>query len=227
MTKENFIIENDNWDEDKPIDRRTVKLSNSDLPEGLEIIETKSSQDEIVEEIRAAAKAEGMDTGDDYLGGKDATPEEVIAALKNEAMPEGAEKAKEEYEERKIEDLRKSVATRDMLFSRLQKKIPIEVPVTSDDGEEEILIFYARRLSDAENNHLLNHHLIGKELSDLTTEEYQESMQFRSKTLASAIIDPKLSAQEWRNEVDNALSLAVFEKVQQIIAEVDTAKDFQ
>ena len=95
MTKENFIIENDNWDEDKPIDRRTVKLSNSDLPEGLEIIETKSSQDEIVEEIRAAAKAEGMDTGDDYLGGKDATPEDVIAALKNEAMPEGAEKAKD------------------------------------------------------------------------------------------------------------------------------------
>lgn len=228
MTKENnIIIENDDWDNDKSIDRKTVKLSNSDLPEGLEIIETKTAQNKIAEEIRAAAQAEGMDTGNDYLGGKDATPEEVIAALKNEAMPEGAEKAKEEYEERKIEDLRKSVATRDMLFSRLQKKIPIEVPIVADNGEEEILVFYARRLSDAENNHLLNHHLIGRELSDLTTEEYQESMQFRSKTLASAIIEPKLTAKEWRNDVDNALSLAIFEKVQKIIAEVDTAKDFQ
>ena len=205
MTKENYIIENDNWDEEKPIDRKTVKLSNSDLPEGLEIIETKTTQDEIVEEIRAAAKAEGMDTGNDYLGGEDATPEEVIAALA----------------------LRKSVATRDMLFSRLQKKIPIEVPIVDDDGEKILLTFYARRLSDAENNHLLNHHLIGRELSDLTTEEYQESMQFRSKTLANAIIEPKLTAKEWRNDVDNALSLAVFEEVQKIIAEVDTAKDFQ
>ena len=208
MTKDNYIIENDNWDEEKPIDRKTVRLSNSDLPEGLEIIETKSSQDEIVEEIRAAAKAEGMDTGNDYLGGENATPEEVIAALRNEAMPEGAEKAKEEY-------------------SRLQKKIPIEVPIVDDDGEKILLTFYARRLSDAENNHLLNHHLIGRELSDLTTEEYQESMQFRSKTLANAIIEPKLTAKEWRNDVDNALSLAVFEEVQKIIAEVDTAKDFQ
>ena len=227
MTKDNYIIENDNWDEEKPIDRKTVRLSNSDLPEGLEIIETKSSQDEIVEEIRAAAKAEGMDTGNDYLGGENATPEEVIAALRNEAMPEGAEKAKEEYEEKKVEALRKSVATRDMLFSRLQKKIPIEVPIVDDDGEKILLTFYARRLSDAENNHLLNHHLIGRELSDLTTEEYQESMQFRSKTLANAIIEPKLTAKEWRNDVDNALSLAVFEEVQKIIAEVDTAKDFQ
>ena len=227
MTKQSYIIENDDWDEVPEQRKPAVKLSNSDLPEGLEIIETKTSNEQVLEDIRKAARDEGMDTGNDYLGGEDATPEEVIAALRNEAMPEGAEKAKEEYEERKIEDLRKSVATRDMLFSRLQKKIPIEVPIVADDGEEEILVFYARRLSDAENNHLLNHHLIGRELSDLTTEEYQESMQFRSKTLASAIIEPKLTAQEWRNEVDNALSLAIFEKVQKIIAEVDTAKDFQ
>lgn len=227
MAKENFIIENDNWDEIDSSRPQTVRMKNSELPEGLEIIETVSSQQEIAEEIHKAAVSEGMDTGNDYLGGKDATPEEVIAALKNEAMPDGAEKAKEEYEEKKVEELRKSVATRDMLFSRLQKKIPIEIPIVDDDGNKEILLFYARRLSDAENNHLLNHHLIGKELSELTAEEYQESMQFRSKTLASAIIEPKLSASEWRNDVDNALSLAVFEGVQKIIAEVDTAKDFQ
>lgn len=227
MTKDNYIIENDNWDEEKPIDRKTVKLSNSDLPEGLEIIETKTSQDEIVEEIRAAAKAEGMDTGNDYLGGEDATPEEVIAALKNEAMPEGAEKAKEEYEEKKVEQLKKTVATRDMLFSRLQKKIPIEVKITNDDGEKEILVFYCRRLSDSENNHLLNHQLIGRELSELTNEEYQESMSFRRKTLAQSIVEPKLTAQEWGEMADNALTLALFEEVQKVISNVDTSEDFQ
>lgn len=227
MTKENYILQNDDWDENEAQPQKTVKMRNSELPEGLEIIETTTSHQTIAKEIHDAAVAEGMDTGDKYLGGKDATPEEVIEALKNEAMPEGAEKAKEEYEEKKIEELKKSVATREMLFSRLQKKIPIEIPIIADNGDKELLVFYARRLSDAENNHLLNHHLIGKELSDLTAEEYQESMQFRSKTLASAIIEPKLSAKEWREDVDNALSLSVFEEVQRIIAEVDTAEDFQ
>lgn len=227
MTKENFIIENDNWDNDSQERPATVKLSNSDLPEGLEIIETKTTQEEIVQEIRDTAKAEGMDTGNDYLGGKDATPEEVIAALKNEAMPEGAEKAKEEYEEQKVENLKKTVATREMLFSRLQKKIPIEILLTNDDGEQEILVFYCRRLSDAENNHLLNHHLIGKDLSEMTTEEYQDSMSFRRKTLAQAIVEPKLTAQEWGEMADNALTLAIFEKVQSVISEVDTAQDFR
>lgn len=227
MTKENFIIENDNWDKDSQERPTTVKLSNSDLPEGLEIVETKTTQQEIVQEIRDTAKAEGMDTGNDYLGGKDAAPEEVIAALKNEAMPEGAKKAKEEYEEQKVENLKKTVATREMLFSRLQKKIPIEILLTNDDGEQEILVFYCRRLSDAENNHLLNHHLIGKDLSEMTTEEYQDSMSFRRKTLAQAIVEPKLSAQEWGEMADNALTLAIFEKVQSVISEVDTAQDFR
>lgn len=227
MTKENFIIENDNWDEMSDKEKTSVKLSNSDLPDGLEIIETKSSQDEVIQKIRDTAKAEGMDTGNNYLGGEDATPEEVIAALKNEAMPEGAEKAKEKYEEKKIESLKKTVATREMLFSRLQKRIPIEIKITNDDGEKEILVFYCRRLSDAENNHLLNHQLIGRELSDLTNEEYQESMSFRRKTLAQAIVEPKLTAKEWGEMADNALTLAIFEKVQKVISNVDTSEDFQ
>ena len=73
MTKENYIIENDDWD-NEDTQRKTVKLSNADLPEGLEIIETKTSQQEIIQEIRDTAKEEGMDTGNDNLGGKDETP---------------------------------------------------------------------------------------------------------------------------------------------------------
>ena len=228
MTKENFIIENDNWDDSNDMNQRqTVKLSNSDLPEGLEIIETKTSQQEALQEIRDAAKAEGMDTGNDYLGGKDATPEEIIAALKNEAMPEGAEKAREEYEEKKIKNLKKTVATRDMLFSRLQRRIPIEIAITNDDNEEEILVFYAKRLSESENNHLFNHRLIGKNLSDLTNEEYEDSVKFKRKTLATAIVEPKMTEEEWANLVDNALTSKLFDEVQRIISEVDTVEDFQ
>lgn len=228
MTQENnFIIENDDWDNSDDINRKTVKLSNSDLPEGLEIIETKTTNQEILQEIRDTAKAEGLDTGDDYLGGKDATPEEVIAALRNEAMPEGAEKAKEEYEEKKIQHLKKTVATRDMLFSRLQRRIPIEIPIINDNNEEEILVFYAKRLSESENNHLFNHRLIGKNLSDLTNEEYEDSIKFKRKTLATAIIEPKMTEEEWANLVDNALTSKLFDEVQRIISEVDTVEDFQ
>ena len=94
-------------------------------------------------------------------------------------------------------------------------------------NEKEILVFYCRRLSDSENNHLLNHQLIGRELSELTNEEYQESMSFRRKTLAQSIVEPKLTAQEWGEMADNALTLAVFEEVQKVISNVDTSEDFQ
>lgn len=228
MTKENFIIENDNWDEATDLNKKeTVRMRNSELPEGLEIIETTSAQETISKKIHDAAVSEGMDTGNDYLGGVDATPEEVIAALRNEAMPEGAEKAKEEYEEKKVENLKKTVATRDMLFSRLQKKIPIEIPIINDIGEKEILIFYAKRLSESENNHLFNHRLIGKNISDLTNEEYEDSIKFKRKTLATAIIEPKLTEEEWANLADNALTSKLFEEVQRIISEIDTVDDFQ
>lgn len=228
MTRENFIIENDNWDEATDLNKKqTVRMKNSDLPEGLEIIETVSSQDAISREIHDAAVSEGMDTGNQYLGGMDATPEEVIAALQNEAMPQGAEKAKEEYEEKKVEELKKTVATRDMLFSRLQKKIPIEIPILNDDGEKEILVFYAKRLSESENNHLFNHRLIGKNLSELTNEEYEDSIKFKRKTLATAIIEPKLTEEEWANLADNALTSKLFEEVQRIISDIDTVDDFQ
>lgn len=229
MTKqEDYIIYNDDWDNDKPNKKpETVKMSNTDLPDGLEIIETKNTAQEISQEIQNAAKSEGMDTQNDYLGGKGASPEEVIKALKQEAMPEGAEKAREQYEEKKIKELKKTVATRDMLFSRLTRKIPIEIPIINESGEEEILVFYAKRLSESENNHLFNHRLIGKNLSDLTKEEYEDSVRFKRKTLALSIIQPKMTEEEWANEADNALTSKLFEEVQRIISEIDTVDDFQ
>lgn len=128
---------------------------------------------------------------------------------------------------KKVEELKKTVATRDMLFSRLQKKIPIEIPILNDDGEKEILVFYAKRLSESENNHLFNHRLIGKNLSELTNEEYEDSIKFKRKTLATAIIEPKLTEEEWANLADNALTSKLFEEVQRIISDIDTVDDFQ
>ena len=61
MAKENFIIENDDWDtpDTRP---KTAQMRNSNLPEGLEIIETVTPQQEIAKEIHDAAVSEGERT---------------------------------------------------------------------------------------------------------------------------------------------------------------------
>ena len=43
MAKNEYIIENDNWDNQES--RETVKMTNADLPEGLEIIEDDTPQE--------------------------------------------------------------------------------------------------------------------------------------------------------------------------------------
>ena len=108
-----YIISNDNWDEQQP--RETVKMTNADLPEGLEIIEDDTPQEKIQKEIQELAKQEGLE-GTDMIGGQGASPEEVIAAMRAEQMPEGARKNKIEYEDKKIEEFKELTATREMLF---------------------------------------------------------------------------------------------------------------
>lgn|SRR5574344_1370950 len=226
-----YIIDNSEWDEEKDPEfnknMQRVAVSNSKLPDGLEIQETVSKADQVGQDIVDTAKQEGLDTGEEYIGGKGAKPNDVIDALVNEAMPEGAQKAYDEYEDKKVNSFRKVVATRDLLFSRLQKLIDIPVEVATENGETVDMIFKIKRLSEAESNHLLNRELIGKDLNELTEEEYQKSMAYRRKTLALAVVEPKLTAQEWAEDVDNAITLALFEKVNKAITDVNDAELFQ
>lgn len=221
-----YIIENDNWDNQEP--RETVKMTNADLPEGLEIIEDDTPQEKIQKEIQELAKQEGLE-GTDMIGGQGASPEEVIAAMRAEQMPEGARKNKIEYEDKKIEEFKELTATREMLFGRLNKPVKLYVNYGTDPetGEPQKLVFLARRLSETENNHLINYKLIGKQLSELNRSEYEDSMAFRRRTLASTIVEPKLTEQEWANDVDNAMVTAIFEEVQKMLEDVSDSDMFQ
>ena len=80
MTKQSYIIENDDWDEIPEQRKPAVKLSNSDLPEGLEIIETKTSNEQVLEDIRKAAR-------DEFVKSKHFEPTAYIEDLAKLAEP--------------------------------------------------------------------------------------------------------------------------------------------
>ena len=207
-----YIFSNEDWDEQKPIE--TVKMSNSSLPEGMEIIDDISRDEQIIQEIEESARLEGLN-GQEHIGGVGATPEEVINALKNEAMPEGAKKNKEEYEDKRLEEFKEITATRELLFNRLKKPVNLYIKIgQTEDGTPVKMKFVARKLSESENNHIINHKLIGKSFSELSKAEYDESMRFRRKTLSQAIIKPSLTEAEWGENVENALVINLFEELQ-------------
>ena len=87
--------------------------------------------------------------------------------------------------------------------------------------------FEARRLTEAENIHILNHKLIGKELKDMSDEEYRESSHFRSNLLSKCIVNPQLSAEQWRSECDNATLGKVYDEYNKILTQTDDVSRFQ
>ena len=229
MTNQNnneYIISNEDWDNQK--EKETVKMSNSSLPEGMEIIEETSRQEQAIKEIEESAKLEGL-TGDSHVGGVGATPEEVIDALKNETMPEGAIKNKEKHEDKKLEKFKEITATRDLLFNRLKKPVFLYLTIGKDeDGTEVKLKFTARKLSESENNHIINHQLIGKAINELSKSEYDESMRFRRKTLAKAIIEPALTEKEWGEDVENGIVIQLFDELQEkVLSGISDSETFQ
>ena len=189
-----------------------------------------------MDEIHEEAVKEGLVKEDeDYIGGENASPEEVISALKNKKMSEGAQKNKEEYEESKMKKNRKIMATRDLLTGLTRKNIRVVVPIVCDveqpDGsiapelcDTEIVV---RRLTESQFNHLVNRRIASKKLSEMTEEEYQQDNHFRSNFLAETVIEPKLSADEWYNDVSNNHSAAIFAKVQETLNNLDDVSLFQ
>lgn len=151
-------------------------------------------------------------------------------------MSEGAQKNKEEYEEKKYEDFKIVTATRDLLLNRVQQTVPIYVPMIIEEVNQQTgkveevparVKFEARRLTEAENTHVLNHKLIGKEIKDMTDEEYRESSHFRSNLLSKAIVNPQMSAEEWRTQCDNATLGRVYDEYNKILTETDDVSRFQ
>ena len=230
----NYILENDVEEVNNPAFEKEMKRP-SDLPEGYEIDEG-SKKKSVQQEIQEAAEAEGLVSDEEFLGGKGASHEEVIDALMNEEISEGAKANKEKYEKDKVENFITVTATRDLLMNKAKRTIPIYIKtsafmVNPETGKEELvkakMKFVIKRLTEAENTHLLNHKLIGKELADMTEEEYIDSSKFRSQLLEAAVVEPYFTAEEWRTEVDNGTVTALYDEVNKILTSADDSALFQ
>lgn len=228
-----YIIENDVDETNKEAFEKSMRRPN-ELPEGYEYDETPkvSANDD---GILQSAKDEGLYT-EGLLGGEGASPEEVIAALKKEGDSEGTKKIKEDYEEKKIEDLITITATRDLLFNQANETIPVYVKTSVPKKDEETgkvrrvpvkAKFMVKRLTESENTHLLNHKLIGKEISDMTDEEYIDSSHFRSKMLEAAVVEPYLTAEQWRTQVPNGIVNDLYDQVNKVQTSSDDSELFQ
>ena len=235
-----YIIENDVEETDNLAFEKQMKKAadiNNGLPEGYEIEEEPENPTlTLQKELQEEAAKEGLVSDEEYLGGKGASPEEVIAAMKAEAMPQGAIEKEEEYQEKQFENFKTITATRDLLFNRVQETVSVYVPMVVDMRNPETgkiektpvkAEFKVKRLTEAENTHILNHKLIGKEIADMTDEEYVQSSQFRSKVLEKAVVEPQLSAREWQNNCSNADITALYDEVNKVLTEADDVSLFQ
>lgn len=234
----NYILENDVEEANNPSFEKEMKRAaqkNNGLPDGYEIEET-SRKKTVQEELQEAAEAENLIAEEDYLGGEGASHEEVIDALINEEMSEGAKANKEKYEKDKVENFITVTATRDLLMNKAKRKIPIYIKTSAwvfneKTGKEELkkakMKFVMKRLTESENTHLLNHKLIGKELADMTEEEYIESSHFRSQLLEACIVEPYFTAEEWRTVVDNGTATALYDEANKILTSADDSALFQ
>lgn len=234
----NYILENDVDEANNPSfekEMKKVARNNQGLPEGYEI-EEEPQKKSVQQEIQEAAEAEGLVADEDYLGGEGASHEEVIDALMNEELSEGAKANKEKYEKDKVENFITVTATRDLLMNKAKRTIPVYIKTSAwilnpETGKEELtktkMKFIIKRLTESENTHLLNHKLIGKELADMTEEEYIQSSHFRSQLLEAAVVEPYFTAEEWRTLVDNGTVTALYDEVNKILTSADDSALFQ
>ena len=238
--KETFVIENDVDDMDKVQFEKKMKtavLRNNQLPDNYEIEEDAPSvAEQVNREILEEAEKEGLTSDEEYLGGENATPQEVIDAMMNEKMPEGAVKNQEEHEEQKLEKFKKVTATRDLLYNRLQRTVPCSIKTVLELPNEQgilepqkvELMFEVKRLTEAENTHLYNHKLFGKDIAELTDEEYASSVLFRSELLSRAVVgELAMSAEDWRNKVDNGMLTVIYEEVNRVLTDADDSTLFR
>lgn len=228
-----YIIENDVEEINKESFEKPMRRSN-DLPEGYEydeIPKTSNNDDSILK----SAKEEGLYT-EGFLGGEGASPQEVIDALKKEGESEGTKEIKKQYEEKKVEELITITATRDLLFNQAKETIPVYVKTSvpmrdKETGEVKRRLakakFMVKRLTESENTHLLNHKLIGKEISDMTEEEYIDSSHFRSKMLEAAVVEPYFTAEEWRTKIPNGIVNDLYDQVNKVQSSSDDSELFQ
>lgn len=214
----------------------SVVIPNNDIGREYEIVEDSAPTKTVLEEIHeAAVEEELVDEDEELIGGENATPEEVIKALKEKSRSKGAQKNQEEYEDKKVKAFAKVTATRDILTGMSKQLINVTVPVVMDckhdDGsvspELVDLDFKVKRLTESQVNHLINRKLAFKEESEMTDEEYQQTTKFRSQFLSTVIVEPKLETEVWYDEIPAVILTSVFEKVSEVLNTVNDVTLFQ
>lgn len=235
-----YIIDPEVQDEGQPIvqkEMEPVSIPNNRIQREYEVIdEPVSPTQNVLDEIHEAAIEEGLVEDDEELiGGENATPNEVIQALKEKSRSKGAQKNQEEYEDKKVKTFAKVTATRDILAGLGNKILTVSVPVVMDcrhdDGsispELIDLEFKVKRLTESQVNHLINRKLASKTDSELTDEEYMETTKFRSQFLATVIIEPETTVELWYDEVPAVVLTAVFDQVNKVLNNINDLSLFQ
>lgn len=234
--QENYIIDPEIEDDEQYITEKqmeSVSLGNN--KKEYEIIEEQKPKS-VYDEIYETAKEEGLIKEDEKPFGGEGTPkpEDVIHDFINQDRTEAAVQKEEEYIDKKVEKTKKVMATRELLTGMTKRILTVDIPMAIDvekeDGSIELEVcdveFRIKRLTEAQSNHIFNRRMIGKTVEDMTPEELQEDNHFRSKFLAEAVVEPKLTAEEWYNTSAIVLG-TVFNKVNEVLSSVDNTDLFQ
>jgi len=146
-----------------------------------------------------------------------------LPKITKEEIPEEEkilEELGQDYLQNKQVEAKKVAATKEWLFSRSTRTYDIEIDVGG-----EIRIFKARRLSEKEraNMKTVQAGLTSTNLSELSPEELELLQKQGHELLATVIVEPKLTVEEWE-QVDLALIQLLLDKVGALQVEVNDAK---
>lgn len=137
-------------------------------------------------------------------------------------LVEDSKKRSDSRKKKKIEDYKAVRATKEKLFARLGQTI--EVPIIMND--DEMMVFQIKRLSEAENSEILDRSLAIKEVQDMTPEELEESNNYNYRLLEKVVVDPYLTQEEWRLNVDTAMVQKIVQQVMKVLTNIDDSRIF-
>lgn len=143
--------------------------------------------------------------------------EDLMAQLIADSKKKASTKKK-----KKIEEYKAVMATKEKLFSRLGETIDVPI-IISDD---ELMVFKVKRLSEAENSEILDRSLAIKDVQDMTEEELEESNNYNYRLLEKVVVEPQLTQEEWRLNVDTAMVQRIVQKVMQVLTNIDDSRIF-
>lgn len=88
------------------------------------------------------------------------------------------------------------------------------------------MVFQVKRLSEAENSEIIDRSLAIKNVEDMTEEELEESNNYNYRLLEKVVVDPALTQEEWRLNVDTAMVQRIVQKVMQVLTNIDDSRIF-